>query len=115
MKKNSFILLITLFTIYALSLHISLYIDSNDSRDKSIEHKIEKSVKSLQKEIKDIESLQHQRIIRTEFARYIVTLCVYYEKQIVPVEYKTVVVKPKFRVQSARSGIGDEGFANIKY
>lgn len=113
MKKNSFILLITLFIIYAMSLHIGSYMDSKQATDTNVEHILTSATKGKYKEIKDIESLQHQRVIRTEFARYIVTLCVKYEKQIVPVEYKTVVVKPKFRVQSARSGIGDEGFANI--
>lgn len=113
MKKNSFLLLITLFIIYAMSLHIGSYMDSYNVDNTNSIHKITNVAKGKYKEIKDIESLQHQRVIRTEFARYIVTINVYYEKQIVPVEYKNVVVKPKFRVQSARSGIGDEGFANI--
>ena len=96
-----------------MSLHIGSYIDYNNEDNENSIHKITNVTKGEYKEIKDIESLQHQRVIRTEFARYIVTINVYYEKQIVPVEYKNVVVKPKFRVQSARSGIGDEGFANI--
>ena len=28
-------------------------------------------------------------------------------------KYKRIIIRPKFRVQSARSIIGDEGFANI--
>ena len=71
------------------------------------------SIKDALEKFNEIKYLEEEREVIEDNTRYIV---VYKTNRVkIPrlVKYKKVFIRPKFRVQSARSIIGDEGFANI--
>lgn len=65
------------------------------------------------KKFEKIKYFEEEREVIEDTARYIVVFKTNRFKRPRLIKYKNVFIKPKFRVQSARSIIGDEGFANI--
>lgn len=65
------------------------------------------------KKFDEIKYFEEEREVIEDSARYIVVYKINRVKRPRLVKYKKVFIRPKFRVQSARSIIGDEGFANI--
>lgn len=71
------------------------------------------SIIDVIKKFEKIKYFEEEREVIEDTARYIVVFKTNRFKRPRLIKYKKVFIKPKFRVQSARSIIGDEGFANI--
>ena len=71
------------------------------------------SLKDAIEKFNEIKYLEEEREVIEDSERYIVVYKINRVKRQRLVKYKKVFIRPKFRVQSARSIIGDEGFANI--
>lgn len=109
MKKHLIMSLICFFIVSAFFLSCKSDTSHNE-RDVLIENV---SLKNAIHRINQIKYLEEEREVIEDSERYVVVYKINRVKRPRLVKYKKVFIRPKFRVQSARSIIGDEGFANI--
>lgn len=89
---------------------------SDIEKDENYQNKVSLenvSIKDAIQKFNEIKYLEEEREVIEDSKRYIVVYRINRVKRTKLVKYKKVFIRPKFRVQSARSIIGDEGFANI--
>lgn len=109
MKKHGIMFLICFFITCAFFLSCESDTSYNE-QDVFIENV---SLKNAIHRINQIKYLEEEREVIEDSSRYVVVYKINRVKRPRLVKYKKVFIRPKFRVQSARSIIGDEGFANI--
>lgn len=109
MKKHLIMSLICFFIVSAFFLSCKSDKSYNE-QDVFIENV---SIKNAIYKINQIKYLEEEREVIEDSSRYVVVYKINRVKRPRLVKYKKVFIRPKFRVQSARSIIGDEGFANI--
>lgn len=112
MKKHLVMLLLCFFITCAFFLSCESYIQQNEAEKHNI-YLENVSLKDAIEKFNEIKYLEEEREVIEDSERYIVVYKINRVKRPRVVKYKKVFIRPKFRVQSARSIIGDEGFANI--
>lgn len=112
MKKHLVMSLLCFFITCAFFLSCESDIQQNETEKHNI-YLENVSLKDAIEKFNEIKYLEEEREVIEDSARYIVVYKINRVKRPRVVKYKKVFIRPKFRVQSARSIIGDEGFANI--
>ena len=112
MKKHLVMSLLCFFITCAFFLSCKSDIQQNEAEKHNI-YLENVSLKDAIEKFNEIKYLEEEREVIEDSARYTVVYKINRFKRPRLVKYKKVFIRPKFRVQSARSIIGDEEFANI--
>ena len=112
MKKH----IILFFTCFLITYALLINHESNADYEKIYKNDTfvqNASIENAIHRINQIKYLEEEREVLEDTARYVVVYKINRVKRPRLIKYKKVFIRPKFRVQSARSIIGDEEFANI--